>query len=248
MDDTYSTRYTYIQYNSQIPQVIAPFPIALAKYLGGVKTPPDVPSCVTAMASNIGFTRVFQCPSQTYAPQSFFVTDLNNTFWTTMLMTNSYQLNEAFLGATDSNFNSGQPAVRYWGRVSAIRRPCDTVLAVDGQPRNQSGYQIVTCYNLQTDVSVNQTSPTTPATLGDCMRGVQLGSDQSAWHGGNATQFDPLRHHNQMSVVFLDGHVQLVTMYKNPGLYHLGALNSNLSSSLLPTPDTDRIYIDPPAR
>jgi prepilin-type N-terminal cleavage/methylation domain-containing protein/prepilin-type processing-associated H-X9-DG protein len=244
MDDAYSTRYTYISAPGY-PRVIAPFPIALAKYLGGVTTPPDVASSVTAMASNAGFTRVFQCPSQTYAPQSFFVTDnTTSVAWSSMLMTNSYQLNEGFLGATDGGWN----AVRYWGRVSAIRRSTDTVLALDGQPRNQSGYQIVTCYNLQTDNALTNTTPDRPATVGDAMRGVQMDPNQGDWLGGNATQFDPLRHKNRMNVLFIDGHVQLVIMYKNPSLYHLGAINSNLPTTLLPTPDTDRIYIDPPAR
>ena len=33
LEDPYATRYTYIYYNSSNPRVIAPFPIALAKYL-----------------------------------------------------------------------------------------------------------------------------------------------------------------------------------------------------------------------
>jgi len=188
LGDPYSRRYAYIYYNGTYPSVVAPFPIALAKYLGAQSTPTDIPSSMAAMSSNTGFTRVFHCPSQTYSTQSFFVTDNVNSFWATMLMTNSYQLNEAFLGATDGAWN----AVRYWGRVSAIRRPTDTVLAMDGQPRNQAGYQIVTCYNLQTDNSLSDLTPSTPATVGDAMRGVQRDPAQGNWRGGNATQFDPL--------------------------------------------------------
>ncbi len=243
MDDSSAARYTYISYNAQYPRVIAPFPIALEKYLGG-KTAPDVATAVKDMAGNTGFVRLFQCPSQIYSPQSFFVTDNTNSFWSTMLMNNSYQLNEGFLGSTDASWN----AVRYWGRVSAIRRPSDTVLALDGQPRNEAGYQIVTVYNLNSDTTVTQTAPTRPSTVGDAMRGVGREPNQSNWYGGNATQFDPRRHGNKMNVLFIDGHVQTITMYTNPGLFVLGPQGSDLSTLLLPTPDTDRIFVDPPAQ
>jgi prepilin-type processing-associated H-X9-DG protein len=166
-----------------------------------------------------------------------------SAFYANMLMINSYQVNECFLGATDTVWS----AVRYWGRASAIRRSSETALACDGQGRNVNGYGIVSFYNLQTDTTLSDVSPTTPSTLGDSMRGNGLQTNSSLWRGGYATQFDPTRHKNKMNVLFIDGHVQLVPMYKNPAIYQI-ASNNFLPSTLLPTADTDRIFVDPPVR
>jgi prepilin-type processing-associated H-X9-DG protein/prepilin-type N-terminal cleavage/methylation domain-containing protein len=245
LEDPYATRYTYIYYNSSNPRVIAPFPIALAKYLGG-RTSPDVPTAATDMAATTGVTRVFTCPSQTIQVSSFFVEDQTFSFWTTLAMPNSYQLNEAFLGGTDFSA-TGANGVRYFGRVAAIRRPCDTALAIDGQPRNAGGWQIVDMYNANTDTSPSQPFPTKPATVGDVMRGEGMNAN-SASLGGDATQFDPIRHKNKMNVLFLDGHVTMSAMYQNPGAYKLNGVGSTLPTNLIPAPGTFRIFIDPPPR
>jgi prepilin-type processing-associated H-X9-DG protein/prepilin-type N-terminal cleavage/methylation domain-containing protein len=243
LDDIYTTKYSYIYQSASSPNVIAPLPIALSRYLGG-KLVPDVPTAITAMSSNTGFTRMFLCPSDTARTPSYFFTDYEGTFWTSMLMPNSYMMNECFLAGSDATQN----AVRYWGRLGAIRQPTITVLALDGQARNETAEPMVTVYNLQTDRSMTENTPTLTSTLYDCMTGNGLQTNSALWRGGYATQFDPKRHKNKMNVLFLDGHVQTVVMYQNPGAFQLGAPGSFLPTTLVPTPATKTIYVDPPAR
>jgi prepilin-type processing-associated H-X9-DG protein/prepilin-type N-terminal cleavage/methylation domain-containing protein len=244
LDDVYATRYDYITDTAgNNPNVVAPLPVALAKYLGNTKVS-DVTSALAAMNSKANFTRVFLCPSDTQQTPSMFVTDYLNPIWPTLLMPDSYQFNEAFFGCTDAQWN----AVRNWGRLSAIRLTSQTCLITDGQARNVANKTIVSFYNLSTDRSLTETTPTIPSTLGDAMRGNGMQTNQALWRGGYATQFDPLRHKNKMNVLFLDGHVQTVQMYSNPGQYKLNGLGSDLPTTLLPTPDTDRIWVDPPSR
>lgn len=245
MLDTYSSHYCYISYNSTYPQVIAPMPVALARYCGG-KLSPDVTTATTDLASNTGITRLFLCPSQSNPPATRFIADGVNTFWNSLLMKNSYMFNETLLGSTDATFNSSLPAVRYWGRQSAIRRPSETALLSDGQPRNESGTETVTMYNLQSDTSMSSYAPSRPATVGDAMRGVGRDPNQANWYGGNATEFDPIRHQNRINILFVDGHVESLWMYQNPMAYKLGAVGTTLPMSLLPAAGMDRVYLDPP--
>ena len=242
MDDPYASRYTYISNGAANPNVIAPLPIALEKYLSS-RTAPDVSTATLDMAASTGVTRLFTCPSQTNPALSIFVSDGTNSFWGNMTMINSYVFNEAFLGATDGPWN----AVRYWGRVSAIRRTSETALATDRQGRNVAGFQFCTMYNLLTNDAALDSAPIVPCTLGDAMRGNGLQPSSSLWRGGYATSFEPLRHKNKMNVAFLDGHVQTISMYQNPGAYQLNAASNTLAPSLNPSPETDKVFLDPPA-
>lgn len=246
MQDPKAAHYTYIAWNATYPNVVAPFPIALAKFLGG-KTPVDLAQATTMMANDRNLARIYRCPSQSLPPESVFLLDNpNNAMWQTLKMANSYAYNECFLGSSQA----GGLAVRYAGRTTLIRQPASTMVATDGLPRNETGGagSLVTFYNRLNRNSLSERLPRYPVSLADAMRGVGYTTNQAMWMAGNATSFDGFRHRGRMNVLFVDGHVELLGMYKNPNLYVRGPVNARMPAGLTPATELEKVYIDPPAR
>ncbi len=242
MNDPALVRYTYMVGNTTYPQVIAPFPMALTRYLGGTSALNSA-TAAAELASPTGVSKIFACPSVQTPPMSYFIYDsgASGVNWAGILMPTCYQFNEAILGSFD-NGADGYYAKRFLGNFAAVRQPSATALFIDGQPRNEAGNQIVAFYNIHP----NSTDAWTTSLLYDAMTGVGMNPSGSGWAGGNATQFDPKRHNNMMNVAFVDGHAETVPMYRNPQLYRLLSVGSDLSTSLIPTDNTKRIYVFPP--
>ncbi len=206
--DIAQRKYTYLAVDASNPSMIAPLPVAIAPYLGVKIRTDNAINTVADLAKPNGISKYFYCPSDVLSDRNigtFYLAESNGYSLQCTILT-SYQLNEAFLGTNDMNYN----AYRLYGNSAKVHHADQTVLFIDGIPRpgttiaNYSAF-----YNLNTGTTLS-------ASLYDIMAGVPAQTNTSAALGGYSTSFDPIRHHNRMNILFIDGHVENVQMYQSP--------------------------------
>jgi prepilin-type processing-associated H-X9-DG protein/prepilin-type N-terminal cleavage/methylation domain-containing protein len=220
MNDPLQRRYTYFLDESNIDQntnsitadAPAPLSAALGRYMN---LSVDLTSRKKLQASlrEESLIRFFSCPSDTNPPTPGSTVAVNGSIsWRTPDEVMSYIVNGNMLGGGRDLHPDLVPA----GKVSKVRHPSEVFLFADGKrgPEPQVAYEVL-CV---TDYWQN-------GTLYDYWDRGGGGPDSSS----NWPKFDYDRHRGRANVVFVDGHVETITLpdYRTGGKAQLEQTKSD---------------------
>ena len=156
--------------------------------------------CEQAMATPPLLT-YFECPADQTTIETASVSGVsnNNPRWIyddSAYLTgySSYSYNEEVLGRYDKVGTAPNTHTRLQGNYSKVRNPDTTMLMCDGRPQWMTAHQMFEGY------AVNTNKPN--MTLGDYFN---LGICHQSI-------FDDIRHYGTMNILFVDGHVEPVTI------------------------------------
>jgi len=183
-----------------------PVTVALAICMG-VNVRLDSRANLDADMQRAEVRKQFSCPSQEEMPQG--VSQMGGTslgWWRAPFEWSSYVFNEALLGRRNPKAGR-EPSVGPVGKAITVKQPSTVMLAMDGRPRGPSGLILVfdvgnydTVFDFQQFVS---------------------DPDEQLLHSTGMETLDFTRHRYQVNVLFVDGHVESLSMSKD-GLKSIG--------------------------
>jgi prepilin-type processing-associated H-X9-DG protein/prepilin-type N-terminal cleavage/methylation domain-containing protein len=217
VNDIQRKRYTYV-ISPAGPSIVyfAPFPAALAPYLGVTDLPDTWDDLDPALNRREGVWRRFMCPDTdayekaklkpdpkdtNFVGQGMMMVGSAGDQWIYAWATNSdYALNEGVLGF---NYDRRYAPNRLAGNLAQVARSSEVALFTDAVPRKSPVIAEMSegwiCWSPSLD-------GTGPATLGDAW--------DNTGRAESSENFDLFRHSKRMNVGFLDGHVETVPLTK----------------------------------
>jgi prepilin-type processing-associated H-X9-DG protein/prepilin-type N-terminal cleavage/methylation domain-containing protein len=192
LTDSSMRRYAYMRLSNGRHKP-APFPAALAPYMGYQGDLTDYDGISAAFQGSSGLARIFRCGSAAERQKlGRFIEDGGDGTYAPGIYAD-YAVNEAVLG-----WQVGTPTPRLHGQIDKAVTASETLLLGDGQPRTEWAPDDVPDNYL---VWYNYLGG--KSTLGDALRYT---------NGGTPSVFDLNRHNGRMNVLLLDGHVEAVTI------------------------------------
>jgi prepilin-type processing-associated H-X9-DG protein len=190
LEDADEKRYVY--YDDGGLRRPAPLHAALAPYLGQRGVRLDSAANLAADIERGVVRKLFTCPSQPEpTPVGIMIAGGGIVPWFGPRLPSSYAYNEGLLG-----FELGSTR-RQRGLLSRARPASEVVFMTDGVPRTELGPGFIAWF---------------PNTKGRCTLADCYTNANGTFAAGVASQFDPIRHHGWMNVVFADGHAETIAI------------------------------------
>jgi prepilin-type N-terminal cleavage/methylation domain-containing protein/prepilin-type processing-associated H-X9-DG protein len=187
LGDEQATKFDYYTDN----EVRRPLPVtaALGHYMG-VNVRTDSRANLEQDLQGEDLRRHWRCPSQVVEMSGW--TQKDSTGWTAPEEVSSYAFNEALLGRRDrtpEQVARGEKWAYPMGQVTAVRRPAEVLLFIDGRTRNQTDRRSFSVFDYG------------PA---DTLYEWRQRSDSEV--------LDAFRHRGRFNVLYVDGHAQTEPM------------------------------------